>query len=45
MTDEEENKRRDSVSMVGPYARIRIIVAVVFFFIAFAVIGFRAFSG
>jgi hypothetical protein len=45
MLDEEENTRRDSVSMVGPYARIRIIAAVICFIIAFAVICFRVFSG
>ena len=45
VTDEEKKKRRDSVSMVGPYARIRIIVAVLCFFIAFTVIAFRMFSG
>ena len=45
MLNEKEKERRDSVSMVGPYARIRIIVAVICFFIAFAVIGYRAFFG
>lgn len=40
--NEEERSRRDSVSMVGPYARIRVIVAVVMFLIAFAVIGYRS---
>jgi len=45
MQDEGEKERRDSVSMVGPYARIRIIVAVICFIIAFGVIGFRALFG
>ncbi len=42
-TDEE--KRRDSVSLVGPYARIRIIAAVIVLLVAFAVIGYRSFFG
>jgi len=41
--DEDEKKRRDSVSMVGPYNRIRIIVAVIIFLVAFLVIGYRSF--
>lgn len=43
--DDEKKKHHDSVSMVGPYARIRIIAAVICFFIAFVVIGFRIFFG
>ena len=31
--------------MVGPYARIRVIVAVIVFLIAIVVIGVRALSG
>lgn len=42
MLDEEKRKNRDSVSLIGPYARIRVIVAVICIFIAFAVIGFQA---
>ena len=45
MMDEEKKNRHDSVSMVGPYARIRIIIAVICFFIAIIVIGFRNFFG
>jgi hypothetical protein len=45
MMDEEKKNAHDPVSMVGPYARIRIIAAVICFFIAFTVIGFRIFFG
>lgn len=36
--------RRDPVSMVGPYARIRVIAAVIVFLIAIVVMAVRAFS-
>ena len=36
---------RDSVSMVGPYARIRVVAAVLPFLLAFAVIAYRSFIG
>lgn len=45
LRDEKEKKRRDSISMVGPYARIRAIVAVLIFLLAFVVIGYRSFFG
>lgn len=43
MLDERDKERRDSVSMVGPYARIRIIVAVIIVLVAILVIGYRSF--
>ncbi|MBR9651781.1 hypothetical protein [Thalassovita aquimarina] len=48
--DDDDNEtrsetRRDSVSMVAPYARIRVIVAVIVFLFVIAVMVFRAFSG
>ncbi len=45
MMDEEKKERRDPVSMVGPYARIRIIIAIICIFIALAVICVRTFRG
>jgi len=49
MSDKENEKqsdpRRDSISMVGPYARIRVIVAVIVVLFAIVVIGVRALSG
>ena len=41
----KKDPRRDSVSSVGPFARIRVIVAGVILVVAFLVIGFRAFFG
>ena len=43
--DEDKKKFQDPTSLVGPYARIRIIAAVICFFIAFVIIGFRIFFG
>ena len=45
LSEDKKKSRRDSVSMVRPYARIRIIVAVVVFLFAFAAIGFRSLFG
>lgn len=41
----KKDKRRGSVAMVKPYARIRIIVAVILFLFALTVIGYRSFFG
>ena len=41
----KKQKRRDSISVVGPYSRVRVIVAVVVFFFAFAAIGYRMLFG
>ena len=43
--EEDEDRRRDPVELVGPYARIRIVVAVIVMVFAVAVIAFRAFFG
>jgi len=40
-----DKKRRDSISAVGPYARIRVIFAVIVILVAFAVIAYRSLSG
>jgi hypothetical protein len=45
MREKKPGPSRDSVSIVGPYARIRIIVAVIVFLVAITVIGVRAVSG
>lgn len=45
LADEKEKTLRDSISIVGPYTRVRIIVAVVVFVIAIAVVVCRAFFG
>ncbi len=42
---DRKDARRDPTDIVGPYARIRAIVAVVLFLIALGVIGYRSFSG
>ncbi|WP_323786524.1 hypothetical protein [Thalassovita sp.] len=44
-TDKQSDSRRDSVSMVGPYARIRIIAAVIVFLFVIVVMIVRALSG
>lgn len=46
----KESKRhfdpaREPVSMVGPYARVRVIIAVIIFLIAIVALGVRALSG
>ena len=45
MPDKDEEPRRDPVTVVGPYARIRIIAGVVLILFAIAVIGYRSFFG
>ncbi|MDJ0638798.1 MAG: hypothetical protein QNJ20_08190 [Paracoccaceae bacterium] len=45
MSDEDEDRRRDPIEVVGPYARIRIVVAVIVMVFAVAVITYRGFSG
>lgn len=40
-----KDPNRDSVSMVGPYARIRIIFAIILFVAAILVIGCRSLFG
>ena len=42
MSDKNPDPRRDSVSMVGPYARIRIIAAILIVVVAIAFLGVRA---
>lgn len=48
MNDKDDRSRsgprRDPVSMVGPYARIRVIAAVIVFLIAIVTMVVRAFS-
>ncbi len=42
MSDDNRPKpKRDSVSMVGPYARIRVIVALIVVLVALIVIALR----
>lgn len=45
LPDKHETPRRGSIFLVGPYSRVRIVVAVIVFFVAFAVIGYRMLSG
>ena len=41
----EKKRRRDSVSMVGPYARIRVVAAILILLLALIFIGFRTILG
>lgn len=43
--EDDEERRRNSISAVGPYARVRIIVAILLIAVAFVVIGWRALNG
>jgi hypothetical protein len=45
LSNKKEKKHRDSISMVGPYARVRVVVAVLMFIFAFLVIGYRSLIG
>ena len=45
MTRDDKDPRRDSVSMVGPYARVRVVVAVVVVLVSIVVIAVRSFCG
>ena len=40
-----KDPRRDSISMVGPYARIRIIAAIIIVIVGFLVLGYRSLFG
>ena len=41
----QSDPRRDSISMVGPYARIRVIAAVIIFALTIVAVAVRMFSG
>ncbi|MFC2969860.1 hypothetical protein [Acidimangrovimonas pyrenivorans] len=45
MTQDKRKRRRDSISMVGRYARIRVIAAVIVFLIALVALAVRALGG
>ncbi|MFG5381149.1 hypothetical protein [Yoonia sp. R2-816] len=46
MTDDDKPpKRHDPVSLVRPFARVRIMAAIVIFLIGLVVLAFRVFSG
>ena len=45
MPDKDKRKPHDSISVVGPYARVRAVVAVIIILFAIGVIGYRAFFG
>lgn len=45
MAEKDDKKRRNSLSVVRPYARIRIVIAVLCVLIAFAVIAYRSVFG
>ena len=45
LPDDDKNTRRDSISAVGRYARVRAIVAVIIILFAIGAVGYRAFFG
>ena len=45
MRKDKDQTHSDPVSFVGPYARVRIVVAVILFLFAFAAISYRSFFG
>lgn len=45
MSARRAHERGNSITVVGPYARVRVILAIVLFVIAIIAVAYRGFAG